>query len=85
MDIYHSALAYFIANQDELCKKYNGKELLMTANSVAGVYDSAEEAFLEGKKRFGSGNFALQTCLPGEEAYSVSISPYINKAMRAEF
>jgi len=49
----------------------------MTANSVAGVYDSAEEAFLEGKKRFGSGNFALQTCLPGEEAYSVSISPFL--------
>jgi hypothetical protein len=29
-DIYHSALAYFIANQDELCEKYSGKELLMT-------------------------------------------------------
>jgi hypothetical protein len=76
-DIYHSALAYFIANQDELCEKYSGKELLMTADSVAGAYDSAEEAFLEGKRRFGSGNFALQTCLPGEEAYSVSISPFL--------
>jgi hypothetical protein len=41
----------------------------MTANAVAGAYNSIGEAFQEGVKRFGTGNFALQTCLPGERAY----------------
>jgi hypothetical protein len=67
--LHHAALQYFKAHQQELVSKYNGKELLMTANAVAGAYNSIGEAFQEGLRRFGAGNFALQTCLPGERAY----------------
>ncbi|MDR2592015.1 MAG: hypothetical protein LBC59_04330 [Chitinispirillales bacterium] len=71
-NIHESALNYFIEHQEELCEKYNGKELLMCGACVVGAFDTLHEAADEGRKRFGSGNFSVQKCIPGEEAYTVS-------------
>lgn len=72
-DIHMKALDYFKAHQDELVEKYCGKELLLHGDELIGAYDSVGEAYSEGVGMFGEGNFSLQTCIPGEEAYTVTI------------
>ncbi|MCL2282724.1 MAG: hypothetical protein FWC26_05340 [Fibromonadales bacterium] len=76
-NIHKLALNYFIKCQKELCKKYNGKELLMHGAKVIGAYDSFHEAAANGRRLFGSGNFSVQECIPGEEAYTVDIQPLV--------
>lgn len=67
--IHGEALDYFIEHQDELCEKYNGKRLLMRGASVVGAFDNFEDAVNEGRKLYGIGNFSVQKCIPGEDAY----------------
>jgi len=76
-NIHESALNYFIEHQEELCEKYNGKELLMRGASVVGAFDTLHDAAEEGRKLFGSGNFSVQKCISGEEAYTVYIQPLV--------
>jgi len=68
-DIHEIALDYFIEHQKELCEKYNGKELLMRGAEVVGAFDTFSDALDEGNSLFGPGNFSVQECIPGEEAY----------------
>jgi hypothetical protein len=76
-NIHESALNYFIEHQEELCGEYNGKELLMHGAYVVGAFDTLHAAAEEGRKQFGSGNFSVQRCIPGEEAYTVYIQPLV--------
>jgi len=76
-NIHESALNYFIAHQKELCEKYIGKELLMRGARVVGAFDTLHDAVEEGRRQFGSGNFSVQTCIPGEEAYTVYVQPLV--------
>ena len=69
-NIHDIALEYFIAHQKELVDKYNGKFLLMRGAKVVGAFDTMNEADLEGIRQFGDGNFSLQNCIPGKEAYT---------------
>lgn len=73
-NIHDIALEYFIAHQKELVDKYNGKCLLMRGEKVVGAFDTMNEADLEGIRQFGDGNFSLQNCIPGKEAYSFWIN-----------
>lgn len=73
-DIHTKSLDYFIKHQDELVKKYRGKELLFRGDELVGAYDSVSEAYDEGVKLFGAGNFSLRTCISGPEAYTATIS-----------
>ena len=76
-NIHETALNYFIEHQEELCERYNGKELLMRGARVIGAFDTLHAAAEEGRRLFGSGNFSVQTCIPGEEAYTVYIQPLV--------
>ena len=71
--MFEKELAFFITNQRELVQKYSGKTLVIRGNDVAGVYDSALQAYLEAQKQFARGSFMLQPCEPGPEAYTVTI------------
>ena len=73
MAVFEKELAFFISNQSELVQKYAGKILVIRGDDVAGVYDSALQAYLEAKKQFAPGTFMLQPCEPGPEAYTVTI------------
>jgi hypothetical protein len=73
--MFNDELSYFIANQEELVEKYKGQVLILRGKQVAGVYPSQLAAYIEGKEKFGLGNFMIQPCTPGPEAYTVTITP----------
>jgi len=49
----------------------------MRGAKVIGAYNSFHEAATEGRRLFGSGNFSVQECIPGEDAYTVDIQPLV--------
>jgi len=67
------ALNYFIKHQKELCKRFLGKELLLSGRKIVAAFDSLGEAVEAGERKFGDGNYSVYKCLPGESAYSINI------------
>jgi hypothetical protein len=61
---------YYINNQDELVKKYNGKFIVIKNKSVIGTYDSEKEALEKTSATEELGTFIVQKCEPGRESYS---------------
>lgn len=65
-----SLFNFYLEHQNEFVKDYNGKYIAITDEGVVGVYDSEHKGYYEAVKKFGLGNFILQLCTPGEEAYT---------------
>ena len=63
-------LQYYIDNQAELVKKYNGKFLVIKDQSVIGIYNTEIEAYTETVKEQELGTFLIQECEPGDENYT---------------
>lgn len=61
---------YYLAHQNDLVEKYNGKFIVIKNQAVVGVYDSEIEAYTESVKTMELGTFLIQECLPGEESYT---------------
>ena len=61
---------YYLANQDELLKSYNGKYLVISNKKVIYASSDSEDALKKGMDMAGAGNFIMQLCTPGEEAYT---------------
>lgn len=61
---------WYLENQADLVKKYNGKYLVIKDNSVVGVYEDKLKALEESSSKYGLGNFLIQKCDPGEESYT---------------
>ena len=61
---------YYLANQDELLRDYNGKYLVISDKKVIYSSKNNEEALQKGLEMAGAGNFIMQLCTPGEEAYT---------------
>ena len=61
---------YYLANQDELVKQYNGKYLVISDKKVIYSSPDDEDAFNKGMEIAGLGNFITQLCTQGEEAYT---------------
>ena len=72
--MFDTELNYFKAHQEELVAKHQGKTLVICGEKVEGAYDSPLQAYLEAQKRFKLGTFMIQSCVPGPDAYSVTIS-----------
>jgi hypothetical protein len=76
---YHPAmpfereLAFFIAHQDELVAKHQGKTLVLRGEQVEGAYDSNLAAFIAAQSRFPVGTFMIQPCQAGPSAYTVTL------------
>ena len=71
MDYNHKDdLEFFKANQEELVKKYDGKQLVLHKCDVIASFDNVGDAFDFGCKTFGAGNFSIQRCVSGESAYT---------------
>jgi hypothetical protein len=61
---------YFLANQAELVKKYNGKFIVIKNRAVLGAYDDLATAVAETKKTHELGTFLVQKVEPGTGAYT---------------
>ena len=62
--------SYYLKNQEELVKKYNGKFIVIIGEDVVGSYDSFEDALVESQSKYELGTFLIQQCLPGEDNYT---------------
>jgi hypothetical protein len=60
---------YYLDNQDELVKKYNGKVIVIKNQKVIGVYDSEITAIQETSKNESLGTFLVQKCTLDKENY----------------
>lgn len=61
---------YYLDNQKELVKKYNGKVIVIKDCEVIGVYNSEQEAFIETSKNHPLGTFLIQKCESGKDNYT---------------
>ena len=61
---------YYLENQNEILKTYNGKVVVIKDDQVVDAYDSYKEAHIESVKKYKLGTFLIQLCTPGEEAYT---------------
>lgn len=61
---------FYKSQQEELVKQYLGKFLIIKDQKVVGSFDTKLEAYNDGVKNYGLGNFLLQECLPGEDNYT---------------
>ncbi len=61
---------YYLENQDELVKKYNGKVVVIKNSKVIGVFDTEIEAIDKTSEKEELGTFLVQKCEPGTESYS---------------
>lgn len=60
---------YYLDNQDDLVKKYNGKFIVIKDCLVIGVFDTEYDAITETSKLNELGTFLVQKCEPGKNNY----------------
>ncbi len=61
---------YYLKNQDDLAKKYNGKYIVIKNQQVIGVFESEIEAVEKTATNHELGTFLVQKCEPGETSYT---------------
>jgi hypothetical protein len=61
---------FYLAHQNELVEKYNGKVVVIKDGKVLGAYDDEMDAIEETQKEHELGTFLIQLCTPGDSAYS---------------
>ena len=61
---------YYLANQDDLVQRFNGKFIVIKNNEVLGAYDNELEAINKTKEKHKLGTFLVQECTPGDEKYT---------------
>ena len=71
--MFKDELTFFIANQDKLVAEHQGKVLAIKGDKILGVYDTPLQAYLETRREHALGTFMIQACVPGPQAYSVTI------------
>ena len=69
---------WYLANQDELVKKYDGRYIVVIDEKVVGDYRTYEGAYFESKDKYELGTFLIQRCSEGDKDYTVRIyTPYL--------
>ena len=61
---------FYLDNQEELVKKYDGKYIVIKDRKVLGAYDSEAEAIRETTRDHKLGTFIVQKCQAGDEAHT---------------
>ena len=61
---------YYLENQDELVKNYNGKFIVIKDLKIIGAYNSELEAVQKTVEKYELGTFLVQKCEPGSESYT---------------
>ncbi len=61
---------YYLDNQAELLKKYEGRYIVIKNQKVIGDYGSDIDALTETRKDHEVGSFLIQKCTPGKDDYT---------------
>lgn len=61
---------YYLAHQEELLKRYNGRFIVLKNQQVLGDYASDLDAVLETQKTHEMGTFLVQRVVPGDDGYT---------------
>lgn len=61
---------YYLKNQGDFAKKYNGKYIVIKNQEVIGVFESEIEAIEKTSANHDLGTFLVQKCEPGKESYT---------------
>ena len=61
---------YYIENQKELVKTYNGKYIVIVGTEVVNFYNDETTAYLESLKSFKEGTFLIQLCKEGKDSFT---------------
>jgi len=61
---------YYLDNQDEFVKKFNGRFIVIKGNTILGNYSSEIEALSETRKKHEMGTFLIQHVTPGQGSYT---------------
>ena len=61
---------YFVDNQKELVKKFNGRYIVIKGERVIADYTTEIEAYTETQKEHQLGTFLIQLCTPGEDTFT---------------
>lgn len=64
------AFQFYLDNQKELVKKYNGKYIVIKGDKVLGSHDDEIAAIKETSKKHELGTFLVQYVEPGAESYT---------------
>jgi len=65
---------YYVANQDEIVKQYQGKQVVIKGEEIIGHYEDMMQAIKETMKTHALGTFMVHPCEPGEENYTAKYS-----------
>ena len=71
--MFDTEFAFFVANQEDLVRRYRGTVLVIRGKEVVGAFGTAMEAYLAAQEQFPEGSYMLQPCQPGVDAYTVTI------------
>ena len=66
-------LDWYIANQQELSAKHNGKILLIVDQKLVGAFDSMNDAYAAAVKVYAPGTYTLQPCSPDSDSYTLTL------------
>lgn len=61
---------YYLENQQELVRQYNGKYIVIIGETVVGSYEKQDQALFETQKEYELGTFLIQKCSIGSEDYT---------------
>jgi hypothetical protein len=68
---------WYIDNQAELLKKYEGKTLVIMGEKVVDDYEDFDSAYWGSVKKYKLGTFCLMECTQGDEAYTTDVFNYL--------
>jgi len=63
---------YYIDNQKDLVKSYNGKVIVIVGEEVVGSYKTQKDAYIASIKKYKPGTFLIIKCTPGTDDYTIS-------------
>jgi len=61
---------FYIENQEDLVKKYNGKFVVIKDQNIIGAYHDELEAIKKTSEEHELGTFLVQKCEPGTNSYT---------------
>lgn len=69
-DSLEKEFEWYLANQTELVKKYDGKFVVIKDSKVIGSFENEIEAIEKTAEDHDVGTFLVQQCTEGEEGYT---------------